>query len=287
MVREDLQEPGAVSHLGWPLDIERIDLGDHYLTPLEVPGHTADSMAYLLHNGNGLLLAFVGDTVMPGALGRSDFEQSEHLGYAGSLLKLERVVGPHTLLLPAHDYDGRIACTLSVECAAQPLLAGVLRGRLDAVAFAVAKAKLEQHVPLTAQKTLACGTRVDCASVDTEVELSVSKLSELFGKNPQPILVDVREPYEQRLVSDIAPIPGMKCEQAALSTILNSLPDWLRLPAEVPIVFFCRSGNRSAQVARALRRLGHAQAWSLDGGLALWPEPHQTVSTFALANGKE
>jgi len=42
------------------------------------------------------------------------------------------------------------------------------------------------------------------------------------------------------------------------------------MPARTPVVFYCRSGNRSAQAANALRRLGHDQSWSLAGGLALW-----------------
>ena len=281
--REQLQESGLVSKLGWPHGVQRIELGDHYLTQLDTPGHTVDSVAYLLHNKTGLHMAFVGDTVMPGALGRSDFEQSEHLGYAGSLLKLERTVGPHTLLLPGHDYEGRFASNLSVECAAQPLLAGVLRGQLDAVAFAVAKAKLEQHIAPTAHKTLACGTQVDCDSAEVNVGLSASKLTEFFSATPEPILVDVREPYEQRLASDLALVPGVSCERAPLSTLINSLHDWLRLPAEVPLLFFCRSGNRSAQVARALRRLGHTQAWSLEGGLALWPQANSSKPPTSVA----
>jgi rhodanese-related sulfurtransferase len=57
----------------------------------------------------------------------------------------------------------------------------------------------------------------------------------------------------------------------ALSGLPNALARWTALPAETPVVFFCRSGNRSAQAAQALRRLGHEQAWSLSGGLALWP----------------
>jgi cysteine desulfurase len=57
-----------------------------------------------------------------------------------------------------------------------------------------------------------------------------------------------------------------------LSALPNALPGWLQLPAEVPVLFYCRSGNRSAQAARALRRLGHARAFSLAGGLALWAE---------------
>jgi cysteine desulfurase len=90
-------------------------------------------------------------------------------------------------------------------------------------------------------------------------------------EQPQLVLVDVREPYEQRLGQ--APELGttVQREAVALSGLPNALTRWLALPAETPVVFFCRSGNRSAQAAQALRRLGHPQAWSLGGGLALWP----------------
>ncbi|MGB9110522.1 MAG: rhodanese-like domain-containing protein, partial [Telluria sp.] len=40
-----------------------------------------------------------------------------------------------------------------------------------------------------------------------------------------------------------------------------------------PLVFVCRSGNRSARAALCLQRMGHTQAWSLTGGLALTVMP--------------
>jgi rhodanese-related sulfurtransferase len=54
-----------------------------------------------------------------------------------------------------------------------------------------------------------------------------------------------------------------------MSAVLNALPRWCAGDKAAPLVFVCRSGNRSAQAARALRRLGYANAWSLAGGLAL------------------
>ncbi len=265
------QAQGAVDALGWPADAHALTLGELTLTRLAVPGHTQDSTAYLLHDHQGLRLAFVGDTVMPGALGRSDFAQSAPQAYGGSLAALEQAVGPHTLLLPGHDYDDRFASTLAVECVAQPLLADVLSGRLDAVSFAAAKAELEQGLALTEYQTVACGARVDsgCALVSNELSLEV--LRDLVRQHPQLVLVDVREPYEQRLGQ--APELGVavRREAVALSGLPNALARWTALPTETPVVFFCRSGNRSAQAARALRRLGHEQAWSLSGGLALWP----------------
>ncbi|MDR7267723.1 cysteine sulfinate desulfinase/cysteine desulfurase-like protein/glyoxylase-like metal-dependent hydrolase (beta-lactamase superfamily II)/rhodanese-related sulfurtransferase [Pelomonas saccharophila] len=277
------QRRGAVDGLGWPLDADAIELGALKLSRMAIPGHTQDSTAYLLHDEAGLRLAFVGDTVMPGALGRSDFEQSAPLDYGASLGRLEQAVGPHTLLLPGHDYDDRFASTLAVECVAQPLLADVLAGRVDAAGFAAAKAELEQGLALTEYQTVACGARVDGACPLASSEMSMHELNELLHEQPQLLLVDVREPYEQRLGQ--APELGVavRREAVALSGLPNALARWLTLPAETPVVFFCRSGNRSAQAAQALRRLGHEQAWSLGGGLALWPRALAAGADAALA----
>lgn len=267
-----VQQPcGDVDGLGWPLGADAIALGALRLTRMAVPGHTQDSTAYLLHDANGLRLAFVGDTVMPGSLGRSDFEQSAPLHYGASLRQLEQAVGRRTLLLPGHDYDDRFASTLAVECAAQPLLADVLGGRVDAAGFAAAKAQLEQGLALTEYQTVACGARVDSGCTLASSELSLAALHGLLGRHPGLLLVDVREPYEQRLGQAPELGAAVRREAVPLSGLPNALTRWLALPAETPVVFFCRSGNRSAQAAKALRRLGHEQAWSLSGGLALWP----------------
>jgi rhodanese-related sulfurtransferase len=44
---------------------------------------------------------------------------------------------------------------------------------------------------------------------------------------------------------------------------------WFLRAESRPLVFICRSGNRSARAAQALHRAGYAQAWHLAGGLAL------------------
>lgn len=272
-VPELLLERGEVDALGWPAGATQIVMGSVRLTRLQVPGHTADSTAYLLHDDAGVRLAFVGDTVMPGALGRSDLSASEPLAFASSLLELGQAVGLDTLLLPGHDYDDRFASTLNTECVAQPLLAAVLRGTLDAAGFASAKAALEKDLGPTQYQTLACGARVDSCSEQAPRDLGQSALRAMLQAQPDLLLVDVREPYEQRLSQWPDLGTPVRTQAVPLSRLLDALPGWLALPAETPVLFFCRSGNRSAQAAKALRRLGHAQAWSLAGGLALWPKP--------------
>jgi rhodanese-related sulfurtransferase len=218
-------------------------------------------------------MAFVGDTVMPGALGRSDFVQSAPLAFGPSLRRLEEAVGPHGLLAPGHDYDQRAATTLSTECAGQPLLSRVLRGAMEAAAFAAAKSELEQGLGLTEYQTLACGARVAPGADTTSHELESAALHDLLQGPGGLVVVDVREPYEQRLSTTPDLGPDVHYQAVPMSRLLNALPGWLALPAETPVLFVCRSGNRSAYAAHALRRLGHAQSWNLAGGLALWPKP--------------
>jgi cysteine sulfinate desulfinase/cysteine desulfurase-like protein/glyoxylase-like metal-dependent hydrolase (beta-lactamase superfamily II)/rhodanese-related sulfurtransferase len=263
-----LEPRGALEGLGWPTGQDAIEFGALRLSRLPVPGHTQDSTAYLLHAAGELTFVFVGDTVMPGALGRSDFAQSAPLAFAPSLRLLEQRAGRDSILLPAHDYDMRLASTLRVEAAFQPLLAGALEGKLTTTEFAERKADLERQIAPTEFQTMACGARVECASRTENVELSLAHLLELKGCGLTPRVVDVREGYEH-MVGSLGGFDDLPVEQVPMSAVLNALPRWCAGDKAAPLVFVCRSGNRSAQAARALRRLGYANAWSLAGGLAL------------------
>jgi cysteine sulfinate desulfinase/cysteine desulfurase-like protein/glyoxylase-like metal-dependent hydrolase (beta-lactamase superfamily II)/rhodanese-related sulfurtransferase len=273
-----LDNVGPLDALGWPMGAKAIALGAQSLTRLPIPGHTEDSTAYLLHDARGLRLAFVGDTVMPGALGRSDFAQSAPLAFGASLLKLAQMVGPATLLVPGHDYDDRFASTLATERHVQPLLARMLGGGLDGDAFASAKSELERGLGETVSGALACGARVDADAATRARELGPTALRRLLDAHPDLLLVDVREAWEQRLGPGLALAQGRQ-QAVPLSALLQALPAWLALPSTTPVLFYCRSGNRSAQAANALRRLGHDQAWSLAGGLALWRDEVEPAVT--------
>ena len=90
--------------------------------------------------------------------------------------------------------------------------------------------------------------------------------------HPHTIVVDVREPFEQAMGSALQ-LAGVVVQAVPLSRLLEVSASWLAPgQASRPLVFVCRSGNRSAQAAQCLRRLGHSQAYTLAGGLALWPE---------------
>jgi rhodanese-related sulfurtransferase len=89
--------------------------------------------------------------------------------------------------------------------------------------------------------------------------MNPQQASELIG-NGGAQLVDVREPYEH----EAGRIAG------SLHIELQELPQQAAsLDHERPILFYCRSGSRSALAADAFAASGF-DARNLDGGLEAW-----------------
>jgi rhodanese-related sulfurtransferase len=126
------------------------------------------------------------------------------------------------------------------------------------------------HPLVSTPASLRPARHADVAQGPAESNPSAVSAAEVRGlvlQRPGTMLVDVREPYEQVLGGELD-IPGALQQALPLSRLVNSLPGWLAEP-QTPLVFFCRTGNRSAQAAACLRRLGHPNSWTLAGGLAL------------------
>lgn len=110
------------------------------------------------------------------------------------------------------------------------------------------------------------GGRVLDDATRAALEMDASAVRQALLAPARPLVVDVREVDEQWL----QPASGLAAEAVPLSLLADALPRWRRLPGTTPVIFVCRSGRRSAQAAAALRSQGHANAWSLAGGLAQW-----------------
>jgi rhodanese-related sulfurtransferase len=90
-------------------------------------------------------------------------------------------------------------------------------------------------------------------------DLSPARVAELMRDGAQ--LIDVREPYEReagRIPDDTAHIELDRLTDEAGS-----------IDRERPVVFYCRSGSRSALAAQAFAAAGF-DAHNLDGGLKAW-----------------
>jgi len=81
------------------------------------------------------------------------------------------------------------------------------------------------------------------------------------SEREQPLLLDVREPWEF----------GMCSIEGSLAMPMNSVPARFReLDANRQVVVICHHGGRSMQVAMFLERQGFAQVINLAGGVAGW-----------------
>ena len=127
--------------------------------------------------------------------------------------------------------------------------------------------------------TVLCGARDDgsiCCTVRTaqegivpaaDLQLDAASLPAFLRQHPDAILVDVREAYEHAACAGTV-FEGCAVHSVPLSRLAGQVAAWLQQP-QCPLVFFCRSGNRSARASACLRRLGHAAAWQLNGGMAM------------------
>ena len=94
----------------------------------------------------------------------------------------------------------------------------------------------------------------------TETEITPHRAAELVDSGA--VVIDVRRPYEW----DAGRIAGARhLEMNELANAAESIPK------DHAVVFYCRSGNRSALAAAAFRQAGW-DAYNLGGGLQEWVE---------------
>jgi len=93
-----------------------------------------------------------------------------------------------------------------------------------------------------------------------ETEISPERAGELIESGA--FLVDVRRPYEWEAgrIAD--------AQHIEMNDLANSAES---VPRDRPVVFYCRSGSRSALAAAAFRQAGW-DAYNLDGGVTAWVE---------------
>lgn len=81
------------------------------------------------------------------------------------------------------------------------------------------------------------------------------------ASRPQPVLLDVREPWETRICA----IPGSKLVP------MREVPARAgELETDQDVVVICHHGGRSLQVALFLEKSGHSKVHNLAGGVDAW-----------------
>lgn len=280
---------GNTDALGWPSKTTKIRLENgteadaislsatHVFARVHTPGHTSDSHAYLFGTvKNGVLttaetqFAFTGDTILTGGLGRTNFLMSDVNELFHSLRKIEGILGSSTLICPAHDYSNSFATRLETEVTENPLLKLALGGELQPFIRRKTEIDLELENLERSFQGIVCGVAQNNPK-EADCDIAVTGLDLAAFMARKPLVIDVREPQEFELFKEWKAL-GLKEKprNVPLTRFVNFMQE-LIAQGEKPgdILLLCRSGNRSLQAARSLRRLGLPKCYSLEGGLAL------------------
>jgi sulfur dioxygenase len=98
-----------------------IEFADLKIKALFTPGHTDDSYCYYMEM-DGMKYLFTGDTLLINGCGRTDFQNGSSTDLYNSLFTILRELDSDTIVLPAHDYNGKLQSTLGLEFENNPRL---------------------------------------------------------------------------------------------------------------------------------------------------------------------
>jgi len=98
-------------------DEEKIDLDGLIITAMYTPGHTNESISYVMSDR-----VFTGDTLLINGSGRTDFQNGNAYAQYDSIFNKLLKLPDETLVYPGHDYRGRNVSTIGEERRNNPRL---------------------------------------------------------------------------------------------------------------------------------------------------------------------
>jgi cysteine desulfurase len=257
----------AVDKLGWPKNAAHIDLNNERLEKIATPGHSEDSVSYVLKSkDNHINYCFCGDLILPGGLGNTSLAGGNAKAMAYSILALAEQLDETSVICSGHDYLQCFAMNWAAEQQQTPLLNRLINRRISIDEFVIKK-QLDDEVKEKSRLQL-------CGYVTALPELNIQQLNFDSAKamlsNNDTYLIDTREPYEHGAnnVSQLFHTSETKTLNIPLSRMANALMEG-QLNKRGKYILLCRSGNRSRLAAANLTQLGYRTVYNLEGGLAL------------------
>ncbi|MGN6105685.1 MAG: MBL fold metallo-hydrolase [Kofleriaceae bacterium] len=135
------ERTGAISHAsaaGPPCaDVhlrhgDAVHVGDLAITALATPGHTDDSLSFLVDGA-----VFTGDALLIRGCGRTDFQNGDAGQLYDALTGVLFALPDATVVYPGHDYRGHTASTIGEERHFNPRVAGKSRDEFIATMAAL------------------------------------------------------------------------------------------------------------------------------------------------------
>jgi sulfur dioxygenase len=134
---------------------DRFAIGGVVLEVLETPGHTPESLSFVLATDEGARV-FTGDALLIGAVGRTDFQGGDAGALFDSIHTRLFTLPDATRVFPAHDYKGRTSSTIGEEKRDNARVAGKTRDEFIALMNALGLPP-PKKIDVALEANLACG----------------------------------------------------------------------------------------------------------------------------------
>ncbi|TMP03335.1 rhodanese domain-containing protein [Pseudoalteromonas sp. S3178] len=258
---------GEVDALGWPVNLATITLTNDVLEKVATPGHSKDSVSYLLKNSAGeTRYCFCGDLILPAGLGNTSLKGGDAKAMAQSILTLSKQLTNKSIICSGHDYQQCFAMNWAVQQKQTPLLSALKNNDISIEEFALQKQQYDALKQVN--NTQLCGYVNALPEIDTQ-QLSFEDAKAMLSTD-STYLIDTREPYEHGAtnVAHLFNTPNASTLNIPLSRMANAVFEG-QLNKNDTYILLCRSGNRSKIAATNLMQLGYKTVYNLNGGLAL------------------
>lgn len=245
-------------------DGDRLRVGNVTLRVLYTPGHTPDSISLTIADR-----VFTGDVLLIGGTGRADFADGDAGQQYNSITQKLFNLPDETLVFPSHDYRGNTQTSIGQEKRHNPRISGRTREQYVELMNSI-KFPLPEKIQEVLQPNQ---TAIDddrtafpaLAELNQIRQLAPEEVQLRLNADPQPLLLDVREPDEYQ--GELGHIPG------SLLIPLGELTervDALEAHKHRQFIVICRAGVRSTTAAAILTGLGFEHVSNLKGGMLDW-----------------
>ncbi len=248
---------------------DQVAFGDYYLEARATPGHTDDSLSFVLGDES---MAFTGDALLIRGCGRTDFQHGDAHALYGAIHMQLFTLPEDCLIYPAHDYRGLTVTSIAEEKRFNPRLGGAVSEN-DFVGY-----MNNLNLPHPKQIDIAVPANLKCGRPEKDQPMNEQDWAPLtctfagiweiqpgwVEENASALqIVDVREAEE--FSGPLGHIRGAKLIPLGQLSAKVSELDKMR-----PVVAVCRSGARSAQATNILKAAGFAKVANLNGGMLRW-----------------
>ena len=261
-------------------DGDQLHFGEHKITAIHTPGHTAGSMCYLWRSGEQQHV-FTGDTLLINGCGRTDFQSGSAEAMYDSLTRHLFSLPDDTLVWPSHDYQGRSHSSIGAEKTGNARVAGKSLAEFVAIMKDLnlpQPQRMAEAVPANLASGLRQGTPDAAREAPRAAEGYAGDVSPQLAcqwwQAGDAVLVDVRTDAEREWVGFVPGAVAVAWKQWP-GMAMNADFD-VAIRAAVPpgkkVVLMCRSGVRSIAAAKRATELG-LEAYNILQGFEGDPDP--------------